>query len=129
MTENNILVNKSIDFAIRIVNCYNYLTEEKKEFVMSKQAFRSGTNIGANIHEAIQGQSRADFLSKLSIALKEASETSYWLVILHKTEYLDDRLYDSMKADIDEIIRILISTIKTTKKNDPNNNNQEEHPN
>ena len=129
MTENNILVNKSIDFAIRIVNCYNYLTEEKKEFVMSKQAFRSGTSIGANIHEAIQGQSRADFLSKLSIALKEASETSYWLVILHKTEYLDDRLYDSMKADIDEIIRILISTIKTTKKNDPNNNNQEEHPN
>ena len=129
MTENNILVNKSIDFAIRIVNCYNYLTEEKKEFVMSKQAFRSGTSIGANIHEAIQGQSRADFLSKLSIALKEASETSYWLVILHKTEYLDDRLYDSMKADIDEIIRIFISTIKTTKKNDPNNNNQEEHPN
>ena len=82
MTKNNILLDKSISFAIRIVNCYNYLCNEKKEYVMSKQVFRSGTSIGANIHEAVQGQSRADFVSKLGIALKEASETSYWLVIL-----------------------------------------------
>ena len=117
MTDNNILVDKALSFAIRIVNCYNYLTEEKKEFTMSKQMFRSGTSIGANIHEAIQGQSRADFVSKMSIALKEASETSYWLVLLQRTNFLDDKLSKSMKIDLDEIIRILVSTIKTTKKN------------
>jgi four helix bundle protein len=80
--------------------------------------FRSGTSIGANIHEAIQGQSRADFISKMSISLKEASETSYWLVLLHKTNYLDDNVYSSLKSDLDEMIRILIATIKTTKKNE-----------
>lgn len=118
MTDNNILADKAISFAIRIVNCYKFLTEEEKEYIMSKQVLRSGTSIGANIHEAIHGQSRADFISKMSIALKEASETSYWLVILYKTEFLDDKSYKSLKRDIDEIIRILISTIKTTKKND-----------
>ena len=118
MTENNILVDKSIAFAIRIVNCYNYLSEQKKEFTMSKQMFRSGTSIGAIIHEAIQGQSRADLVSKMNIALKEASETSYWLLVLHKTAFLDYRVYQSLKCDVDEIIRILIATIKTTKKND-----------
>ncbi len=119
MTENNILVDKAIDFAIRIVNCYSYLVNEKKEYVMSKQVFRSGTSIGANIHEAIQGQSRADFISKLNISLKEASETSYWLILLHRTSFLEDKMYLSLKKDIDEIIRILISSIKTAKKNDP----------
>ena len=85
---------------------------------MSKQVFRSGTSIGANIHEAVQGQSRADFVSKLGIALKEASETSYWLVILYRTNHLEEKMYMSLKEDVDEIIRILISTIKTTKNND-----------
>jgi four helix bundle protein len=118
MTKNNILLDKSISFAIRIVNCYNYLCNEKKEYVMSKQVFRSGTSIGANIHEAVQGQSRADFVSKLGIALKEASETSYWLVILYRTNHLEEKMYMSLKEDVDEIIRILISTIKTTKNND-----------
>ena len=117
MTENNVLVEKTLSFAIRIVNCYNFLTEERKEFTMSKQVFRSGTSIGANIHEAIQGQSRADFVSKMSIALKEASETSYWLVLLQKTNFLDEKIYVSLKKDLDEIIRLLVSTIKTTKKN------------
>ena len=117
MTENNVLVEKSLSFAIRIVNCYNFLTGERKEFTMSKQVFRSGTSIGANIHEAIQGQSRADFVSKMSIALKEASETSYWLVLLQKTNFLDEKIYVSLKKDLDEIIRLLVSTIKTTKKN------------
>ena len=92
MTENNVLVEKTLSFAIRIVNCYNFLTEERKEFTMSKQVFRSGTSIGANIHEAIQGQSRADFVSKMSIALKEASETSYWLVLLQKTNFLEEKI-------------------------------------
>lgn len=116
MKENNILVDKSIDFAIRMVNCSKFL-QENNEFIMSKQLFRSGTSIGANIHEGIQGQSKADFISKLSIALKEASETSYWLVVLNRTDYLDDKIFVSLKNDLDEIIRILIATIKTTKKN------------
>ena len=84
---------------------------------MSKQMFRSGTSIGANVHEAIQGQSRADFVSKMSISLKEASETSFWLVLLHQTKYLNHKEYQSLRIDLDEIIRLLISTIKTTKKN------------
>ena len=83
---------------------------------MSKQMFRSGTSIGANIHEGIQAQSKADFVSKYSVALKEASETSYWLVVLHRSEFLDDKLYLSLKQDIDELIRLLVSSIKTIKK-------------
>jgi len=91
--------------------------DEKKEFIMSKQLFRSGTSIGANIHEAIQAQSKNDFISKLSISLKEASETSFWLVVLHRSDKLDEQLYKSLKNDIDEIIRLLTSSIKTTKQN------------
>ena len=117
MTHDNIVADKSVDFAIRITNCYKYLVREKREDIMSKQLFRSGTSIGANIHEGIQGQSRADFVSKLNIALKEASETSYWLVVLHKANILEEKLFNSLKEDIDEIIRLLIASIKTTKKN------------
>ena len=84
---------------------------------MSKQILRSGTSIGANAHEGFYAQSRADFINKLGISLKEASETSYWLNILYKTEYINENIYVSLKNDIDEIIRIIISTIKTTKKN------------
>ena len=117
MTQENILTEKSIEFAIRMAKCYNYLMGEKNEYIMSKQLFRSGTSIGANIHEGIQAQSKADFVSKFSIALKEASETSYWLVVLNRAKYLDENLYLSLKSDIDEIIRILVASIKTTKKN------------
>lgn len=117
MTQDNILVDKTIDFAIRIAKCYKYLMEEEKEFIMSKQMFRSGTSIGANVHEGIQAQSKADFVNKLNVSLKEASETSYWLTILNKAGYMDERLTDSLKSDLDEIIRILVSSIKTTKKN------------
>jgi four helix bundle protein len=112
------LIDKAIAFSVRIVNCFKYLQEDRKEFLMSKQILRSGTSIGANAHEAIFAQSKADFISKLSISLKEASETSYWLTILYKTEYLDKSVYMSMKKDIDEIIRLLIASIKTTKKNE-----------
>ena len=115
---NNPLAEKTIDFAIRIVKCFQYLQDTKREFVMSKQILRSGTSIGANVHEAIYAQSRADFINKLSIALKEASETSYWLVLLHRTDYLTADMFDSIKADVDQIIRILISSIKTTRKNE-----------
>jgi four helix bundle protein len=115
---NNPLAEKTIDFAIRIVKCFQYLQDTKREFVMSKQMLRSGTSIGANVHEAIYAQSRADFINKLSIALKEASETSYWLVLLHRTDYLTADMFDSIKADVDQIIRIIISSIKTTRKNE-----------
>ncbi|MDO4201776.1 MAG: four helix bundle protein [Bacteroidales bacterium] len=117
MTHDNIVADKSVDFAIRITNCYKYLVREKREDIMSKQLFRSGTSIGANIHEGIQGQSRADFVSKLNIALKEASETSYWLVVLHKANFLEEKLFNSLKEDLDEIMRLLIASIKTAKKN------------
>jgi len=121
MTRDNVLADKSVDFAIRMAECYKYLLDEKHEFIMSKQLFRSGTSIGANIHEAIQAQSKADFISKLGISLKEASETSFWLVVLHKSGTMDDNIYFSLKEDVDEIIKLLISTIKTTKKNINNN--------
>ena len=117
MTQDNILIDKSIDFAIRMTNCYKYLMEEKNEYIMSKQMFRSGTSIGANIHEGVQAQSKADFVSKLGIALKEASETSYWLVILNKANYLDEKLYLSLKENLDSMIRILVASLKTSKKN------------
>lgn len=112
------MAEKSVLFSIRSVKCYQYLTNEKKEYVMSKQFLRCGTSIGANVHEAVYAQSKADFISKLSISLKEASETSYWLKILNKTQYISDEQYGSLKEDLDSIIRIIISSIKTAKKND-----------
>ena len=83
---------------------------------MSKQLLRSGTSIGANLHEGIYAQSKADFISKLSISLKEASETSYWLILLKETDYLTSDSYTSLKTDVDELIRIIISSLKTAKK-------------
>lgn len=117
MTQDNILIDKSVDFAIRMANCYKYLMEEKNEYIMSKQMFRSGTSIGANIHEGIQAQSKADFVSKLSVALKEASETSYWLTVLNRAEFLEEKFYLSLKSDLDSMIRILVASIKTSQKN------------
>lgn len=98
MKENNVILNKSKKFAIRIINLYKYLSVEKKEFVLSKQILRSGTSIGANVKEAINGQSTTDFLSKMSIALKEAGETEYWLELLNETEYISDNQFNSMVA-------------------------------
>ena len=111
------LQRKSKAFAVRIIKMYQYLCEEKKEYVLSKQVLRSGTSIGANTHEGFYAQSRADFISKLSVALKESSETSYWLTILYKTDIINGEMFHSLKKDVDEIIRIIISTVKTAKKN------------
>lgn len=111
----NAIVGKSKFFAIRIVRAYKYLTAEKNEYVLSKQLLRSGTSIGANVKEAIRGQSKPDFYSKLNIALKEASETEYWLEILYETEYIDKKLFDSIISDCREIIKLLISITKTQK--------------
>jgi len=112
-TKNNLLAEKSLDFGIRIVKCFKYLTNDKHEQVMAKQLYRSGTSIGANVHESIFAQSRADFVNKLKIALKEAGETSYWIRLLHKTEYMDDSMFMSIMDDCDELIRLLIASIKT----------------
>ena len=105
----------SIKFALRIVRLYKYLTDEKKEFVMSKQVYRSGTSIGANIAESKAAQSEADFVSKLSIALKEAFETRYWLLLLHESETIGDVEYESIDNDIKTIIGTLTNIIKKKK--------------
>ncbi|MCL2698609.1 MAG: four helix bundle protein, partial [Oscillospiraceae bacterium] len=90
MNKENIVVDKSKKFAVRIVRLYKFLCEDKKEYVLSKQLLRSGTSVGANVKEAIRGQSKADFTAKMNIALKEISETEYWLEILHETNYLNE---------------------------------------
>ena len=99
MKENNIVEEKSFEFSVRIVNLYKYLTTARQEYVMSKQLLRSGTSIGANVCEAQQAQSPMDFLSKMSIALKEAYESDYWLRLLQKTEYLNKDEYNSIISD------------------------------
>ena len=111
--KDNILRNKSFDFAVRVVNLYRYLIDEKKEFVLSKQLLRSGTSIGANVEEAIGGQSRSDFVAKLSIAYKEARESLYWIELLNKTEFLSDKESVSIKSDIEEILKIIGKIRKT----------------
>ena len=112
----NIIQQKSYQFAIRIVQLYKYLTENKKEYVLSKQILRSGTAIGANIEEAIGGQSRKDFLSKLSIAYKESRETGYWLRLLHDTNYLNQKEFESIMSSSTELTKI-IGKIQTTTRN------------
>ena len=94
--KNSILKNKSKAFALRVIRLYNYLCDEKKEYILSKQLMRSGTSIGANIAEAFYGQSEADFISKLSIAQKETGETMYWLELLHESDFLKHNEYDSI---------------------------------
>ena len=111
----NLIEQKSRQFAIRIVNLYKYLLKEKKEFVLSKQLVRCGTSIGANIKEGIRAQSRPDFLSKMNIALKEAAETEYWLDLLQATDFLTRPQYESLQPDIEEILRILCKIVHTTR--------------
>lgn len=115
MKKNNILQQKSFDFAIRIVNLYRYLKEEKKEYILSKQLLRAGTSIGANVEEAIGGQSEKDFFSKLSIAYKEARETHYWIRLLTKTNYLQKEETLSILEDTEELLKIIGSIQKTIK--------------
>lgn len=114
--ENAILI-KSKAFAIRIIKLYQYLSDEKKEFVLSKQLLRSGTSIGANCREAARAQSKADFVAKLNISLKEADETAYWLELLNETDYLTKAQYESIYADCEELIKLLVSIIKSAKNN------------
>jgi four helix bundle protein len=116
MKQDNIIQEKSFAFAVRIVNLYKYLCEEKKEFALSKQVLRSGTSIGANIEESIGGQSDKDFFTKITIAYKEARETVYWLKLLLATDYLNQEQADSLLKDAEEICKI-IGKIQITTKN------------
>ena len=113
--DNSILKTKSFLFAVRIVKLAQYLQKEKAEFILSKQILRSGTSVGALVREAEYAQSKADFIHKLSIALKEANETDYWLSLLFETKYIEELLFKSLKSDCSEIIYILISSVKTVK--------------
>ena len=114
--KDSILLNKSFDFSKRIIKLYKYLTEDKKEFVLSKQLLKSGTSIGANIREARYAQSKKDFISKMSIALKEASESEYWIELL-KDEYLTEKETNSIIKNLIEIIKMLTKSIITAKEN------------
>ena len=113
----NIIETKSFDFAIRIVKLYKHLSEDKGERIISKQVLRSGTSIGANASEAQRGQTKPDFNAKMNVALKEANETYYWLRLLHSTDYLSDKEFESVEKDIREIIAILVSICKKTNNN------------
>ena len=112
----NIIEIKSLDFAVRIVNLYKYLTDIKKEYVLSKQLLRSGTSIGANVAEAEQAQSRPDFVSKMNIALKETSETKYWIKLLKITDFLSEKESSSLLANCVELEKLLVSIIKSSKQ-------------
>lgn len=111
----SVVYEKAFCFAVRIVNLYKYLTNSKKEYVLSNQVLRAGTSIGANIKEALEGQSKKDYLSKMNIALKEASETEYWLELLIETNYIDKEQSISVLNDCKELNKMLISIEKTTK--------------
>ena len=117
MRENNEVRERSMEFAVRIVNMCKYLSGEKREKTMSSQLLRSGTSVGANIREAIYAQSRKDFIEKMSIALKEISETEYWIELLYRCEYLDERQYESIVEDAKVLVRMLTSIVKSTKEN------------
>ena len=108
--------SKSFRFAVRIVNLCKFLHDEHKEFILSKQLLRSGTSIGANIAEAQQAQSKADFISKMNIALKETYETDYWLRLLFATQYLSQEAFDSIVSDCTELKKLLVSIVKTAKE-------------
>jgi len=125
MTLDNPIEKRAYQFALRIVKAYKYLTRQQSEFVLSKQMLRSGTSIGAMMREAKFAQSRADFVSKTSIALKEANETLYWIELLHDSEYIDDKTFESIHNEANEITSILASIVKTTKENSEKYDNTE----
>jgi four helix bundle protein len=117
MNMDNPVRDKSFQFALRIVKLYRYLKEEKKEYVLSKQILRSGTAIGALVRESQHAESKADFIHKLAIALKEANETDYWIELLYQSGYLEEKSYQSIHIDINELLSLLISIVKKTKAN------------
>ena len=111
------LDNKTKLFALRVIKLSRYLMEEKKEYILSKQILRSGTSIGANVRERKNAQSKLDFINKLSVALKEADETQYWLELLVGSEYIDEKMYKSLECDLKEIIALITASINTARSN------------
>jgi four helix bundle protein len=118
--KSNVIKEKSYAFALRIIKVYKFLSLEQREFVLSKQVLRSGTSIGALVREAEHAQSKADFINKMSVALKEANETEYWLMLLKDSEYIDERSFESIRTDCVELLKMLINIVKTTKDNHEN---------
>ncbi len=114
--KSDVLSEKSFDFSLRIIRLFKYLKNEHKEYILSKQILRSGTAIGALVREAKYAQSKADFLNKLMIALKEANETHYWLELLWKSDYIDTKMYQSIEPDIETLLKLLVSSTKTIKQ-------------
>ncbi|HFK5555367.1 TPA: four helix bundle protein [Elizabethkingia anophelis] len=117
MKEDNIIKQKSFDFAVRVIKLYQYLSNDKKEFILSKQILRSGTSVGAMIRESEHAQSKSEFIHKLSIAQKEINETIYWLELFQATDYLSAQEFESINEDAVDIIKLVTSIIKTTKNN------------
>ena len=115
--EENPLIAKALDFSVRIVNLYKCMRDERHETVMSKQILRSGTSIGANASEAIAAESTEDFVHKLTISLKEANETKYWILLLHRTQFITDSECDSIMADCQELRKLIGSITNSTKRN------------
>ncbi len=113
---NDPLSEKSFSFSLRIIKLFKYMKNDHQEYILSKQILRSGTAIGALIREAKYAQSKADFLNKLMIALKEANETKYWLELLYKSNYIDSKMYKSIEPDIDAILKLLVASTKTVKQ-------------
>ena len=116
-TKKIIIADKSKAFALRIIKLFTYLKENKQEYILSRQILRSGTSIGANVRESKNAQSTLDFINKLSIALKEADETAYWLELLHESGIIDEQHFSSMYSDLKELIALLTASIKTSKQN------------
>ena len=117
MKENNVIADKSKVFAIWIIRLYQFLQNDKKEFTLSKQLLRSGTSIGANTREAIRAQSTKDFQAKLHIALKEAEESAYWIELLFEKEFINNKQFESIYFDCNELIKLLVSIINSSKSN------------
>ncbi len=117
MTQESLIEERTFAFALRIVKAYKYLRNNHNEYVLSKQLLRSGTSIGAMMREAKFAQSRADFVNKASIALKEANETLYWIEFLHESNYFDDQSFNSIHDEANQITAILVSIVKSTKQN------------
>ena len=117
MAKENIVIEKSYAFALRIIKLYKYLADTHKEYVISKQVLKSGTAIGALLSELVYAQSKADFINKAHVALKEANETAYWLSLLKDSEYISIDSYNSIYTDCNELIKLLVSIVKTSKNN------------
>ena len=115
MKSDNAVQIKSYDFALRIIKVYKHLSQERKEFVLSKQLLRSGTSIGANIEESIGGQSKADFFAKITIAYKETRESKYWIRLLRDSEYLTNEQSEDLLKDVEELLKIIGSIQKTVR--------------